>query len=99
MSKHVGRKQRWTRSDAKTYLSASGKVLYDRGAWYAAFAYRVRTAPDHEGGLPGSEAIGRRLGPFKRPRNAMVALEREITSLANHHGENISFDEPVRTGV
>jgi hypothetical protein len=29
------------------------------------------------------------LGPFKRPRNAMVALEREATFLRNRHGENL----------
>jgi hypothetical protein len=97
MSKHVGRKHRWTRTDAKTYLSASGKVVYDRGAWHAAFAYRVQTPPEHAGGLPGTDAVSRRLGPFKRPRDAMVALEREITALKNHHGENVSFDEPSRT--
>lgn len=97
MSKHLGRKHRWTRVDSKTYLSATGKVAFERGAWYAAFAYRVRTAPEHEGGLPDLESIGRRLGPFKRPRDAMVALEREITALANHHGEDISFMGPVES--
>jgi hypothetical protein len=99
MSKHVGRKHRWTRTDAKTYLSASGKVVFERGAWHATFVRRLQTPPEREGGLPDTDTVSRRLGPFKRPRDAMVALEREITALKNRHGEKVAFDEPSRTGT
>ena len=36
-----------------------------------------------------------RLGPFKRPRNAMVALEREVTLLRNRHGKDILVEGEV----
>jgi hypothetical protein len=95
MSKHVGRKQRWNRADAKTYSSDWGKVLYERGAWYAVFEYRTLAAQANEGGLPTWLPHSRRLGPFKRPRNAMVALERELTSLKNHFGTAILVDKQI----
>jgi hypothetical protein len=89
MSKHIGRKQRWTRESASRYGSDLGAVVYERGAWYALVNYQtlVAGAPAHE--LPSWEAHRERLGPFKRPRNAMVALEREVTFLRNHHGGNV----------
>jgi hypothetical protein len=93
MSKHVGRKDRWTRVDAKTYASDSGKVIYDRGAWYAVFDYRTIVPAERPEGLPGWQWHTGKLGPFKRPRNAMVALEQELTFLKNHHGEGILFGE------
>lgn len=94
MSKHVGRKHRWTRADAKIYSSETGKVLFERGAWYAELTYRTVTPPEHDGGLPGWVSHNRRLGPFKRPRNAMVALEEEATIFKNRYGEGIRFGDP-----
>jgi hypothetical protein len=89
MSKHVGRKQRWTQQDARTYSSMLGKVAYQEAAWYALLDYRTREPPEREGGLPAWRAHRQRLGPFKRPRNAMVALEREVTMLRNRHGPDV----------
>ena len=34
MSKHVGRKKRWTQVDAKTHSSGLGKVVFERNAWH-----------------------------------------------------------------
>jgi len=42
---------------------------------------------EHE--LPSWESHDLRLGPYKRPRDAMVALEREVTFLQNRHGEHL----------
>ena len=95
MSKHVGRKKRWTQEDARTYASALGKVVYDRNAWFALLDYRTRMPPRQEGGVPEWLSDTRRLGPFKRPRDAMVALEREATFLKNRHGENILFGDQL----
>ena len=89
MSKHVGRKQRWTQQDAKTYASNLGPVVYRQDAWYARLHYQVREPPTEEGELPAWNSHDRWLGPFKRPRNAMIELEREATYLRNHHGEDL----------
>lgn len=95
MSKHVGRKQRWTQEDARTYSSDVGKVLYEQNAWYALLDYKTLVQPESEGGFPTRLAYSRRLGPFKRPRNAMVALEREATFLKNHHGKDVFFGDQL----
>ena len=84
MSKHVGRKDRWAQRNAKTYVSELGPVEYRRGAWYTRLLYRVR-AESPDGGLRAWVASDRWLGPYKRPRDAMVALEREVTVLRNRH--------------
>ena len=36
-----------------------------------------------------------RLGPFRRPRDAMVALEREVVLLRNRHGPDILFGDQL----
>ncbi len=95
MSKHLGRKQRWTRQDSRRYTSALGQVLYEQNGWYAVFEYRMLSATEPESGLPVWEDHRGRLGPFKRPRNAMIALEREVTLLRNRHGDNILLGEQL----
>src|SRR5947209_3948476 len=94
MSKHVSRKDRWTQQNAQAYASELGRVVYQQDAWYALLDYRTRQPPEREGGLPGWVAHSQRLGPFKRPRNAMVALEREATFLKNRHGDGVLFGGP-----
>jgi hypothetical protein len=89
MSRHISRKQRWTEETPQRYSSADGKVFYERGAWYGTLEYRTRVPED--GRLAAWEAHTLRLGPFKRPRNAMVAVEQEATILRNRHGENVLF--------
>lgn len=95
MSKHAGRRQRWTRQDARTYSSDFGKVVYQQDGWYSLLEYKTRVPPEREAGLPSWQAHSQRLGPFKRPRNAMVALEREVTFLKNRHGTDILFGEQL----
>jgi hypothetical protein len=95
VSKHVGRNKRWVRKDARTYTSPLGEVAYQQDAWYALLTYRTRVPPEKEGGLPSWRTQAQRLGPFKRPRNAMVALEREATFLKNRFGEEILFGDQL----
>ena len=95
MSKHVGRKQRWTRVDARRYSSPLGQVFYEQNGWYALLNYRTLASSESEGGLPVWVAQRARLGPFKRPRNAMVYLEREVTALRNRHGENVLIGDQL----
>jgi hypothetical protein len=93
MSKHIGRSKRWTRQDARTYTSARGRVVHERDGWYALLVYRTRVPPERKSGLPSWLTHSRRLGPFKRPRNAMVALEEEATILQNRHGDGVLFGD------
>jgi hypothetical protein len=95
MSKHVGRKQRWVRQDARRYTSPLGRVVYEQNGWYALLDYRTLAPTLSEGGLPTWVHHTQRLGPFKRPRNAMIALERETTVLRNRHGENVLFGDQL----
>ena len=91
MSKHVSRGERWSRRDSRTYASELGKVVFLRGAWYAVLEYLTLLPPEQEGGVPRWEAHARQLGPFRRPRNAMVELEREAAFLRNAHGADVEM--------
>jgi hypothetical protein len=89
MSKHISRKQRWTQNSPTQYSAAVGKVVYRQRAWYGLLDYRLRA--EDQGPLAVWEPRVQQLGPFKRPRNAMVAVEREATLLKNRHGTNVLF--------
>ena len=95
MTRHIGRKQRWSQLDAKTYSSDEGKVRYEGDGWYARLEYRTVVPAERAGGTPGWLSHSRRIGPFKRPRNAMVALEREATALRNRHGKGVLVGDEV----
>jgi hypothetical protein len=95
MSKHISRKKRWTRVDAKTHRSPLGKVVYERNAWYGVLEYKTMTPPEGVNSLPGWATHSLRLGPCKRPRDAMVALEREAIHLRNRHGEDLLLGEQI----
>lgn len=93
MSKHIGRKQRWTQESETQYASDLGRVVFRERAWFGVLDYRTMTLVDNR--LPVWEAHHLRLGPFKRPRNAMVALEQEVTVLRNRHGQNVLIGDEV----
>src|SRR5437879_10683059 len=95
MSKNAGRKQRWAQESAKAYASRLGRVVYEEAAWYALLDYKVIGPAERPGGEPSWQAHHRRLGPFKRPRNAMVALEQEATFLKNSHGKDVLFGDQL----
>ena len=99
MSRHVSRKERWTRKDAKNYVSDQGRVAYLHDGWYGVLEYRTLQPSELEGGLPSWQASSRRLGPFKRPRNAMIALEREAAFLRNRHGKDVFFGDSPAAGA
>jgi hypothetical protein len=95
MSKHVSRKDRWTQSGPNTHTSPLGTVQYRQDAWYARLVYRVRESLAVAGELPSWATHDRWLGPFKRPRNAMVELEREVTVLQNRHGDDVDVGDEI----
>jgi hypothetical protein len=95
MSKHVGRKQRWFQHDSRRYSSPLGRVFYEQNGWYAAIDYRTPAPSEAADRAPTWIAHSQRLGPFKRPRNAMVALEREATLLRNRYGKNVLIGDQL----
>ncbi|HKB00650.1 MAG TPA: hypothetical protein VKD90_00460 [Gemmataceae bacterium] len=99
MTKNAGRKGRWTQRDARTYTSALGPVVYRLDAWYARLEYQVREDSRDPGALPAWVAFDRWLGPYRRPRNAMVELEREATYLRNRHGADVRIGEEMESNV
>jgi hypothetical protein len=92
MSKHIGRNQRWSRQSPSRYASELGIVQYQERAWYALLDYQT-LSPDPTL-MPAWNTHHVKLGPFKRPRNAMVALEREVTVLRNRYGPNLPLSKP-----
>ncbi len=97
MSKHVGRKDRWAQLGPNWHTSALGTVQYRHDAWYARLIYRVREEAKIEGKLPAWVTYDRWLGPFKRPRNAMVELEREVTILRNRNADDVQVGDEIET--
>jgi hypothetical protein len=95
MSKHQSRKQRWTQVDSKRYASALGTVVYERNGWFAVLDYRLLAPRQNESDPAQWTPHTRQLGPYRRPRNAMVALEREATMLKNRHGQEVLFGEQL----
>ena len=89
------RKQRWAEHGRRRRSSVWGDVVYERGAWYGLLRYRTRVPPGQPGDLAAWLSHEECLGPFKRPRNAMVALEQEATVLQNRHGDSVLFGDQL----
>lgn len=77
MSKHTSRASRWEKLSAKQYRSTFGQVRYHAGAWEGIVEYERLEA---ESGNWRSD--DRWVGRFKRPRNAMIAVEDAARTLA-----------------
>ena len=89
MSRHITRKERWTIHSPSERRSGEGLVVrFFKRAWWAEIPYRVQI--DGKGSVSW-ESHFERLGPFKRPRNAMVEAERYATILQNRHGDKVVF--------
>ena len=71
------------------FFFMAAMVLFEKGAWWAEVRYRLL----HPGPPPEWEEQLDRLGPFKRPRNAMVESERHLTALRNRHGDSLRVAE------
>src|SRR5437762_827336 len=87
MGRHTPRKARWWRMGPNEHRSAEGRVYYRAGQWYAAVSYQIAgpEAPLPE--APQSWVLGR----FKRPRNAMMAVEDKVLELRRRHGDAVVF--------
>ena len=93
MSRHVPRRERWASHGADQYRSLEGMIVRRyKGDWWADVPYALLPAEPAEGELPAWESRRDTLGPFRRPRNAMVEAERHATALRNRHGEGVRFE-------
>src|SRR5436309_2880966 len=92
MSRHVPRRDRWDSRGTEQYRSVDGLLVRRyKGQWWADVAYQVLS--EGQQGEPSSwERRSDTLGPFRRPRNAMVEAERHATMLRNRHGERLRFE-------
>lgn len=94
MTRHIPRSERWERRSPSEHRSVEGHVVrYEQGAWWADVAYHLRTTQPE--GTSAWERHTDRLGPFKRPRNAMVEAERHVTLLQNRHGDELRVGETI----
>jgi hypothetical protein len=84
MSKHSSRASRWTQVSAKEYRSAFGTVRYAAGAWIGTVVYQLW----RDDVQPPWQAETAPAGRFKRPRNAMIAVEDKAKELQRRHGED-----------
>jgi hypothetical protein len=87
MSRHVPRKARWFSFGPNEHRSDVGRVYFKAGQWHAELVYRVH---DPERSEPG-EVETWEASRFKRPRNAMIALEDRATELQRRHGAHVVF--------
>jgi hypothetical protein len=91
MSRHIPRHERWSKLGPNEYRSGATVVRYDKGAWWALVSYRL----GDEQAPPVWHDQAERLGPFKRPRNAMMAAEERVLLLTRRHGDNVRFEGGV----
>jgi hypothetical protein len=99
MSRHVPRRERWNSDGPDCYRSVDGLLVrLFKGKWWAEFSYELLTAGSETGEVSSWQPHFDRLGPFMRPRNAMVEAERHAILLRGRHGEHIRFDGPSNPG-
>lgn len=89
MSRHIPRSERWTKLGPNDYVSECAAVGYEKGAWWARVAYQECDTEDPSGALLEWHEHEVRLGPFKRPRNAMMAAEEHALLLKRRLGERV----------
>ena len=92
MSRHTSRSERWEQRGPTDYHSDPGMhVFFRKGAWWAEVAYRIRPKDTATDVLAPPDSHTDTLGPFKRPRNAMVEAERHATFLERRHADYLDW--------
>ena len=84
MSRHISRKERWTKVNAKEYRAAFGVVRYRAGAWEGTVVYE--SWREDQPPWQAEEAFA---GRFKRPRNAMIAVEDKARRILRTHLDKV----------
>jgi hypothetical protein len=95
VSRHVPRRERWSRSGASAYRCPGALVRPWKGAWYAWLAYHLADPGVPPGQPPVWLAHTERLGPFRRPRNAMMAAKEQLTLLSRRQGDRLALEPEV----
>ena len=91
MSRHIPRHARWNRLGPNEYTSGPAAVRFAKGAWWAEVSYEERDPDVPPEQFPAWQRQHKRMGPFKRPRNAMMAAEEHILLLQRREGDNVRF--------
>jgi hypothetical protein len=94
MTKHIPRHERWSKHGPNEYRWGSAAVRFEKGAWWALLAYRQLPEGAAATDLAAWKECSDRIGPFKRPRNAMIAVEDRAVLLKRQHGERVALDCP-----
>jgi hypothetical protein len=92
MSRHTPRHERWDKRGPGEYTRNGSAVRFVRGAWYAWVSYRLRPEDLTDPSAAGWEPHRDQVGPFKRPRNAMMAAEERMLLLRRRYGDRVAFD-------
>jgi hypothetical protein len=95
VSRHIPRHARWSRLGPNEYRSGDAAVRFEKGAWWAVLSYR-RLPQDAPMASPEAAWVQHadRLGPFKRPRNAMIAAEDRALILKRRHADRVRIESP-----
>jgi hypothetical protein len=94
MSRHIPRHTRWSRFGPNEYRLGDAVVRFEKGAWWAVLSYRQLPGDASPTALEAWKQHAERLGPFKRPRNAMIAAEDRILILKRRHADRVRLDSP-----
>jgi hypothetical protein len=95
VSRHVPRHERWSKHGPNEFRSGGAAVRFERGAWWALLSYRELPADAAPLDVNAWQDRSDRLGPFKRPRNAMIAVEDRVVQLKRRLGERVMIDSPL----
>jgi len=95
MSKHVPRKARWTQVSPKEYRAVFGVVRYHARAWEGTVFYELREQNAPDGAIVRWRPEMMTVGRYKRPRNAMMAVEERAREVRRRYQDQVRivFDE------
>ena len=91
MSKHTSRKSRWTQINSKEYRSTFGVVRYHAGAWEGTAIYELWQQDGLDESQASWQARSAPAGRFKRPRNAMMAVEDTARALRRQYQDRVKI--------
>jgi len=91
MSKHVPRKARWTQINSKEYRSTFGVVRYQAGAWQGTVNYELAEIDLDNHVLLSWRNESESTGRYKRPRNAMMAVEDKAREIRRRHKDLVKI--------
>jgi hypothetical protein len=95
MSRHVPRRERWSKHGPNEYRTGSAAVRFEKGSWWALLTYRELPLDVSPLELDAWRERFDRLGPFKRPRNAMIAAEDRLVLLKRRLGDRVALESPL----